>query len=119
VCGQRAYMPKLEKRGGGVLVGEFAYTWCTPARRISSAFLATCRWQPPATPLVPFLVLAVAPTCALQWVEDTEKVLLRHPGATCRGVGGHQAVSLQPLLDTSPASGPYRCLLLPVCRHGA
>jgi hypothetical protein len=30
---------------------------------------------------------------------------LRHPGATCRGVGGHHAVSLKPLLGTSPVSG--------------
>jgi hypothetical protein len=43
---------------------------------------------------------------------------LRHPGATCRGVGGHQAVSMQPLLGTSIASDSYRSLSFPVCRHG-
>jgi hypothetical protein len=32
VCGQGAYMLKLEKRGGGAQMGEYAYTTCTPAR---------------------------------------------------------------------------------------
>jgi hypothetical protein len=51
----------------------------------------------------------VASTCAPHWAEGYKKGTLRHPGATCRGVGGHHAVSLKPLLGTSPASCSYRC----------
>jgi hypothetical protein len=108
------------RRGGGALSGEYAYTWCTTALASFNisiylatpplAHLSTCTGRGPD----------LCPTLGGGYKKGT----LRHPGASCRGVGGHHAVSLKPLLSTSPAGGFYRCLfcelfLFPFCRNGA
>jgi hypothetical protein len=49
--------------------------------------------------------LSLCPTLGGGYGKGT----LRHPGASCRGVSGHHAISLKPSLGTVTASGFFHC----------
>jgi hypothetical protein len=93
-------MFKLEK-GGGVLVGEYAYTKRQPRISVYHTRLLLA-WQPIARDYTCFgRGCNSCPTLGGGYKKGT----LRRPGASSRGAVGQHAVSLESLLGMSAASG--------------
>jgi hypothetical protein len=112
-------MSKLEKGGGGALVGEYAYTWCTTAYNISIMSLLIIS-EPTASVTLHLLWPWLQLVPHTGWM--IRKGTLRRPGATGRGAVGQYAISQELMLGTGVASGFYHCLSLHIgatVRNGA
>jgi hypothetical protein len=91
---------------GGALLGEYAYTGCTTALVYINMYIYLATLLPAHRSTSTRRGLDLCLTLGGGYKKGT----LRHPEVTCRGVGGQPAVSLKPLLRTSPTCSSYRCL---------